>query len=90
MIAKALVLKILVAVSLILMGILIYLSVNYRDRIQRERAEAAMRLAAEKAFAVECHKQETLAQQDVQAFDKLKRVFGTPAPFGGLKKEHDQ
>jgi hypothetical protein len=53
MITKTLVLKILVAITLILIGILIQLSVDYHNRIQRERAEAAMRLAAEKAVAVE-------------------------------------
>jgi hypothetical protein len=90
MITKTLVLKILVAISLILMGILFQLSVDYRDRIQRERAEAAMRLAAEKAVAVERHNQATATQQDVQAFYKLKGVFGMPAPFGGLKKEDNQ
>jgi hypothetical protein len=90
MITKALVLKILVAISLILMGILIQLSVDYRHRIQRERAEAAMRLAAEKAVAVERHNQATARQEDVQTLDKLKGVFGTPAPFGGLKKEGNQ
>jgi Tfp pilus assembly protein PilE len=90
MIPKALVLKILVAISLILIGILIQLSVDYHNRIQRERAEAAMRLAAEKAVAVERHNQATARQEDVQALDKLKGLFGTPAPFGGLKKEDNQ
>jgi hypothetical protein len=90
MITKALVLKILVAISLILMGILILLAVDYRDRIGRERAEAARRLAAEKAFAIERHNQATATQQDVQALDKLKGLFGSPAPFGGHKQEDSQ
>lgn len=90
MITKALVLKILVAISLILMGILILLAVDYRDRIGRERAEAARRLAAEKAFAIERHNQATATQQDVQALDKLKGLFGSPAPFGGHNQEDSQ
>jgi hypothetical protein len=90
MITNALVLKILVAISLILMGILILLAVDYGDRIGRERAEAARRLAAEKAVAVERQNQATATQQDVQALHKLKGVFGSPAPFGGLKKEDSQ
>jgi Tfp pilus assembly protein PilE len=90
MTTKALVLKILLAISLILMGILILLTVDYRDRIGRERAEAARRLAAEKALAIERHNQATATQEDVQALDKLKGVFGSPATFGGLKKEDSQ
>ena len=90
MITRALVLKILVAITLVLMGVLIRLSADYLDRIQRERADAAMRLAAEKAIAVESRNQATSAERDMQALDKLKKVFGTPAPFGGFQKEVGQ
>jgi hypothetical protein len=90
MITKALVLKILVGIVLLLGAILVQLQINYRDRVQRERAETSLRLAAEKATALERRNEAMAIEQDAQTLDKLRGVFGPPTRFGGLKKEGNQ